>query len=135
MFVFKHFMMYSIMVGAFPQIAETAEKTLSEFGILPTMIVIILMVITVLPEVLLVFPSYRKIILEGISDGDGVVNRDDLKYFISWYGPFIALRCIIFFSLFSMVQPTWEPSNTLLWVLVAVGTGTALPQIKSIIGK
>jgi len=120
------------MVGILPAVADVTKEST---GVLPILIVSILMTITVLPELLLIFPGYRKEIGNGIKDGDGQLDREDMKYFVSWYGPFSCLRVIIFFSLYSMVEPSWKTPSELIWSLVAISTGTAIPQIKKMFGK
>lgn len=131
--IIKHiFLYYSVVIGIFPIIGQISVKATPSLGLLSTVIVLVLMLVTLLPELLLINKDYRKQMILGIQDGDGVLNKSDLKDFISWYMPFSALRVLIFFSLFSMVED-WEPPTALIWSLVSIGLGTAVPQIGRLI--
>lgn len=119
-----------IILGCFPIIAQVTQR--EPLGMLSSIIVIILMVITLFPQLLLVSKTYRKELLSGIQDADGKTNREDLRYFASWSIPIFSFQTLVFISLFSLVSER-EITNTLIWAFVAVTTGTALPQVKNFI--
>jgi len=129
--IFNKFFYFSVIMGLFPIIAQMTASD-KPLGLLASSIVVILMIIIMLPQLLLVFKPYRKELLSGIQDADGKTNRDDLRYFASWVMPFTSLQTLVFISLFSLVAERELP-NVLIWSLVAVTTGTALPPIANLI--
>lgn len=130
--IFKKLVYFSIVVGSLPQVTEAVEHSM---GVLPRIVVVCAMLIVYMPELFLLHGGYRKWVKGAIENQDGEFNRDDARYFISWYGPFICLRTLVFTDLYGKLDNKYEADDTLIWALVAIATGTALPQIKQLFGK
>lgn len=132
-YLFKKFLYFTVVVGLLPTLAQTTDITQTR-SILSTVVIGIFMFITVLPEFSLIFPGYRREVLNGIQDGDGSTNREDLRFFASWYTVFSSGRAIVFMVLFSMVED-WSPPSEIIWALVTIAGGASITQVKSLFSK
>lgn len=128
--IFHKFVYAFLIMGYIPLLAQVAhQEPLNAFA---SVIIIVLMIITLLPQLMLVFPAYREQLLTGIQDADGVTNREDLKFFASISIPFLSFQVLVLLTLFNEVTGR-EMSDMVFWGFVALTTGTALPQVKGLI--
>ena len=123
--IFNKFAYLFLLLGTFPIIAQASHDPLN---LLSSIIVILLMILTILPQIMLISKPYRDGLIEGIQDADGKTNREDLRYFASWAIPVLAFQTLVFINLFSMVSDR-PVSTTFTYALSAIVTGSVLSKL------
>ena len=71
--------------------------------------------------------NYRSMVFKNMNE--------NLKTFIGYYGAFVAVRTIVWTTLYAMAVPSWTPPDNIVMAFVIIGTGSATPAILSELKK
>lgn len=112
-----------LLMGALPVLAQI---TASFFGVLPSVIAILFMLVIVSPEIGLAFPGFRSWVKTALEDGDGRFDRKDLIETALIYATVLPVRAVSFGYIYMMVGG-WSPTYEMLYgpLVASIAAGGA----------
>ena len=129
---------YNLLLHPVPSIAAEimTEKTAENPEQLPFGLLVLLTVMMFIPEIALIFSqSFRSWMRQGLEDGDGKLNKADVKDMITFYTSVISVRVFVLFSWAILFGYAELPYHFYITPLLGGFGIAAIPTLKSFLDR
>ena len=121
--IYKYFIGNSFLIGTLTFLTDAISEAVSPVPFwIPLTFMCFVTFVIVSPELGLVFPSYRKLISEGIRT-NGAFGQRELSFLANLWIAFTAFRMIMFTYVYKMLDQSFNADTEVLWAIVAIGGG------------